>query len=108
MGRIDFYKKRRELHKEMYGAIKDLMERHGASEIDFNEHNCDKGYVINASSDCAAVEELVVKIMIYNGKIEVMTEGSEDDDVWLDLEDDCLMASFETLYEAVYNVLEQN
>ena len=105
MERIDFYNKKLTLHNEMYDAIVELMRKHNVNELDLRDYDVDNAYVCNAAI-IPAIEEMVIKIRL-KVFLEVTTNGyDEDDDVWLCLTDDVLLASFDTLYDAVYQILE--
>ena len=91
----------------MYNAIVELMQEHNVDEIDFNDYkDYDKGYAINATYDFACEEE-IAKISLDNGCLEVVTitEYGEKSP-WLDLNNDFLLASFNTLYDTLYYILE--
>ena len=103
---IDFYAKREALHKEMYNAIIDMMKEHGTTEIDLRDYKTDDAYLINSTLS-PAVEEIVTRVRLNDGLLEARTVDSEDYDCWLDLNDDVLLASFSTLYDVIYLILEK-
>jgi len=105
--KIDFYAKREALHKEIVNAIKDLMQSHGITEIDFRNYDVDTAYVVNATI-APAVEEVVAKVRIKGGFVEVMTIDDDHCDYWLDITDDCLLGSGSTIYDSLYLILETN
>lgn len=104
---IDFYKKREVLHNEIVDAIKDLMQSHNITEIDFRDYETDDAYICNATL-APAVEEVVAKVRLNDGLVEVMTTDSEDYDRWLDITDDCLLASGSMIYDVLYLILEKD
>lgn len=103
--KIDFYAKREALHNEILNAIKGLMQSHNVTDIDFRDYNVDTAYIVNATI-APAVEEVVAKVRLNDGLVEVMTTDSEDYDRWLDITDDCLLASGSTIYDSLYLILE--
>ncbi len=108
MRRIDFYKKKQRLHEEIIQAICEIMDRQMVEEIDFEKVGMDGGYVCMAPEG-PAVETRVLKIKhtIGTNYLQIVPENCDYydfDGKWFSLNDDVLNASFDTVYEAVYDL----
>ncbi len=108
---IDFLKKKRDLHEEIYDAIVYLMEKQGKKELDISsDKDGDLGYVCVSwdSSDGVTIQELqVVKVCVSDrSKLTLQTiDGqvfspsvSDDEVIW---------CTFNSVYDAVFQRLMQ-
>ena len=106
MRRIDFYKKKEKLNKQMINAICNIMDANLVEEINFKDLGVDGGYA------CILVGETACEYQIDKLKHDIGTDylGVEVTDEWgnevhANLNDDALNASFDTVYDAVYYLL---
>ena len=108
---IDFLKKKRDLHEEIYDAIVYLMEKQGKKELDISsDKDGDLGYgcVSWDSSDGVTIQELqLVKVCVSDrSKLTLQTiDGqvfspsvSDDEVIW---------CTFNSVYDAVFQRLMQ-
>lgn len=105
MRRIDFYKKKKMLHNQMIGAICKILDAQMADEINFKDLGMSGGYV------CLAMDSPAVECQIKKLKHDIGTDylGIEIDDecgneLHATINVDVLNASFDTVYEAVYDL----
>ena len=108
MRRIDFYKKKLKLHEEIIKAICKVMDANMVEHINFQDIGMDGGYVCMAPEG-PAVETRVLKIKhtIGTNYLQIIPENCDYydfDGKWFSLNDDVLNASFDTVYEAVYDL----
>ena len=107
MERIDFYKKKAELHDEMIRAICEIMDNQMVEEIDFEHLGMNGGYAVIAPSFSPAFEAPVYKLSHKMGTNELdAILFDEYGNRWdASLNDyDVLNASIGTVYEAVYDL----
>ena len=109
MEHIDFWKEKNDLHKRIIQAICDLMVENEVTEIDFEKYgdNIDKPYAC-IFTDGGSVEVGVRKLRM-DGCFEILPENSEGifrDDQWFDLSYDVLYCTIDTVYDAVWQVLD--
>lgn len=105
---IDFIKKKVLLHHEIENAIKEMMMEKGVSELDLlkDEESFDAEWLIRSIGDTNALEE----VQVANIKVESNTlyyKGKttcETDEDWqlLDVSDNVLLGSIDTVYDAVF------
>ena len=108
MRKIDFYKRKEKLHKQIIEAICKIMDEHMVEKINFMDLGIHGGYVCIAP-DGLAVETSVLKIKHQIGSdilqfVPEDVDGCWFDGKWFSLNDDVLNASFDTVYEAVYDL----
>ena len=105
--KIDFWEKIECLHNEMYDAIVDLMNEAKITEIDFSPvyDKIDHGYI--TITTYPAMEVGVSKIWNEDGYLWIMAEDTDgmEFNKWISVQDDAVMASFSTLYDAVYDFI---
>lgn len=105
---IDFIKKKVQLHHEIENAIKEMMMEKGVSELDLlkDEESFDAGWLIRSIADTNGLEEVQVaniklesNTLYYKGKTTC-----ETDEDWhlLDVSDNVLLGSIDTVYDAVF------
>ena len=109
MKRIDFYRKKKDLHNEMLQAIVALFDKSGFDEIDFMPEGewQRNAYVLYCPDGAYSIQEFQVhKVRFVNGLIEVLAEGDEDEH-WISCEHagDIMTDSLDSLYEAVYDAV---
>ena len=105
MRRIDFYKKKEKLHVQMIEAICKILDVNMVEVINFEDLGMCGGYV------CLAMFSPAEEYQIKKLKHDIGTDylGIEVDDEWgnelhATINDDVLNASFDTVYEAVYDL----
>ena len=103
--KIDFGSKIECLHNEMYDAIVELMNEHKTEVIDFVPlmGKIDHPYITLGIYPATQVG--VKKLKCKDNFLTFIPEdvdGYEFDDKWYSVQDDALWASFEMLYEAVW------
>lgn len=111
---IDFIKKKVQLHHEIENAIKEMMMEKGVTEIDLlkDEESFDAGWLIRGMGDTNELEE----VQVANIKVESNTlyyKGKttcETDEDWqlLDVSDNVLLGSIDTVYDAVFQRIKSN
>ena len=108
---IDFYKKRKQLHNEMCKAIAALMKEHGVKEIDLSSTNADNAFFSHEKYGADSLEELKVNKVVLDedGDVYVTTDETlyEEQEFYLTQNINIVLCSIETIYESVYQVLEQ-
>lgn len=105
MKRIDFYKKKEKIHKQMIEAICKIMDAHMVTEINFKDLGLNGGYA--CISDMGPVFEAEIEKLKHDIGADYL--GIEVSDEWgnticANLNDDVLNASFDTVYDAVYDL----
>ena len=109
MERIDFYRKKKDLHNEMLQAIVALFDKAGLDEIDFMPEGewQRNAYVLYCPDGAYSIQEFQVhKVRCVDGLIEVLAEDDEDEH-WISCEHagDIMTDSLDSLYEAVYDAV---
>ena len=108
MRKIDFYKRKEKLHKQIIEAICKIMDEHMVEKINFMDLGMDGGYVCVAPEG-PSVETRVLELKhpIGSNFLQFVPEdvdGCWFDGKWFSFNDDVLNASFDTVYEAVYDL----
>lgn len=105
MKKIDFYKKKEKLHTQMIEAISRIMDAHMVDEINFKDLGINGGYACYAAfgpvQECQ-IEKLKHDIGTNNLSFETTDEWGNE--IHADLDDDVLNGSFDTIYDAVYDL----
>lgn len=108
MERIDFYKKKKDIHIEMLEAIINLFKESGITEIDFESDGNQSAYVILSPDGASSTyETLVQKVKCENEEVYVTTE---DYDNWLSCRHAGLVVTgtLSDLYDAVFDYIESH
>ena len=111
---IDFVKRKVQLHHEIENAIKEMMMEKGVTEIDLlkDEESFDAGWLIRSIGDTNALEEvLVANIKVENNTLYYKGKTTcETDEDWqlLDVSDNVLLGSIDTVYDAVFQRIKSN
>lgn len=111
---IDFVKRKVQLHHEIENAIKEMMMEKGVTKIDLlkDEESFDAGWLIRSIGDTNVLEEVLVanikeenNTLYYKGKTTC-----ETDEDWqlLDVSDNVLLGSIDTVYDAVFQRIKSN
>lgn len=129
MEKKDFYSDIRELHKEIVAEIVALMVEHEVTEVDLLGSSADHAYVIGVPDsdwDMDYMEAEVSKVYYEDGQLvldvcwdidtEELAAQNEDGDIgdaYADVKANDFTrikpcAGIETVYESVWQVLEQN
>lgn len=109
---IDYIGQRINLHKEIVKSIIEVMDKHGKEEVNLLEKEEEIGAawlirVHDWSNEITEVQVVAVKvengILFYKGK-----ENGEVDEDWqtMAVEDDVVSATIDSVYTAVYLILE--
>lgn len=111
---IDFVKRKVQLHHEIENAIKEMMMEKGVTEIDLlkDEESFDAGWLIRSIGDTNALEEvLMANIKVENNTLYYKGKTTcETDEDWqlLDVSDNVLLGSIDTVYDAVFQRIKSN
>lgn len=126
MEKKDFYGDIKQLHKEIVDEILLLMVEHKVDEVDLLGSSADHAYVCGYPGDGADVQEMEVSRVYLDGFVMLdvildvdtgeLAEQNENGDIgdayqcWRasDFTHFKPCAGIETVYESVYQVLEQN
>lgn len=104
--KIDFMRRKMNLHEEMYDAIVYIMERKGVNELDISdEKDGDLGYIVVSwdSSDGVNIQELQVEKVFVSDRSN-LTLQTVDGQVFSPSvsDDEVLWCTINSVYDAVY------
>lgn len=108
MERIDFYRKKKDLHNEMLKAIVDIFNKTSITEFEFLpddggwQRNC---FVILSMDGAYSTEEVLVKkVRCEDGDVQIMPLGL---DMWISCEHagKVVTDTLDDLYDAVYDAV---
>ena len=111
MKKIDFYPKKRDLHKRMYHAIAQLvrMTKNGIVEIDNSDDCIDRAYAYFETDGYSSVYGFEVDAVKYDKCLAVHNEEflTRDMYTWFYIgeDSDVVWCSIDTIYDAVWNAI---
>ena len=111
MNKIDFFYAKRDLHRKMYEAIKQLvlMTKEGIVEIDNSDDCLDRAYAYFEPDGYSSVYGFEVDAVRYDGWLAVHSEefSSRDKYTWFYIGEnsDAVWCSIDTIYDAVWNAI---
>ena len=111
MKKIDFFYEKRDLHRKMFNAIKELvrMTKNGIVEIDNSDDCLDRAYAYFEPDGYSSVNGVMVDAVRYDWRLEVHDDGfdMENEFSWYGVGEgsDVVWCSIETIYDAVWNAI---
>lgn len=111
MKKIDFFYEKRDLHRKMFNAIKELvrMTKNGIVEIDNSDDCLDRAYAYFEPDGYSSVNGVIVDAVRYDGHLEVHDDGfnMETEFSWYGVGEgsDVVWCSIDTIYDAVWNAI---
>lgn len=111
MKKIDFFYEKRDLHRKMFNAIKELvrMTKNGIVEIDNSDDCLDRAYAYFEPDGYSSVNGVIVDAVRYDGHLEVHDDGfsMENEFSWYGVGEgsDVVWCSIDTIYDAVWNAI---
>lgn len=111
MKKIDFFYEKRDLHRKMFNAIKELvrMTKNGIVEIDNSDDCLDRAYAYFEPDGYSSVNGVIVDAVRYDGRLEVHDDGfyMENEFSWYGVGEgsDVVWCSIDTIYDAVWNAI---
>lgn len=111
MKKIDFFYEKRDLHRKMYEAIKQLvlMTKEGVVDIDNSDGCIDRAYAYFEPDGYSSVYGFEVDAVKYDGFLTVHNEDfpTRDTYTWfyIDGDSDVVWCSIDTIYDAVWNAI---
>ena len=111
MNYIDFYMKKKQLHREICEAIRDLMTAYDVKEVDLLGSNADHAFFSIEPDGSDSLQEIEVNRVYLDKDNEVLVDSPDlylaDKDFYLQHNHNVVPCSIDTIYESVYQVLEQ-
>ena len=111
MKKIDFFYEKRDLHRKMFNAIKELvrMTKNGIVEIGNSDDCLDRAYAYFEPDGYSSVNGVMVDAVRYDGFLTVHNEDfpTRDTYTWfyIDGDSDVVWCSIDTIYDAVWNAI---
>ena len=111
MKKIDFFHEKRDLHRKMFNAIKELvrMTKNGIVEIDNSDGCLDRAYAYFEPDGYSSVNGVMVDAVRYDGFLTVHNEefSTRDTYTWfyIDGDSNVVWCSIDTIYDAVWNAI---
>lgn len=111
MEKINFFYEKRDLHRKMFNAIKELvrMTKNGIVEIDNSDDCLDRAYAYFEPDGYSSVHGFEVDAVRYDGWLAVHNEefSSRDKYTWFFIGEnsDAVWCSIDTIYDAVWNAI---
>ena len=111
MKKIDFFYEKRDLHRKMFNAIKELvrMTKNGIVEIDNSDDCIDRAYAYFEPDGYSSVHGFEVDAVRYDGWLAVHNEefSTRDTYTWFCIGEgsDVVWCSIDTIYDAVWNAI---
>ena len=111
MKKIDFFYEKRDLHRKMFNAIKELvrMTKNGIVEIDNSDDCLDRAYAYFEPDGYSSVNGVMVDAVRYDWRLEVHDDGfgMENEFSWSGVGEgsDVVWCSIDTIYDAVWNAI---
>ena len=111
MEKIDFFYEKRDLHRKMFNAIKELvrMTKNGLVEIDNSDDCLDRAYAYFEPDGYSSVNGVMVDAVRYDWRLEVHDDGfsMENEFSWYGVGEgsDVVWCSIDTIYDAVWNAI---
>ena len=111
MKKIDFFYEKRDLHRKMFNAIKELvrMTKNGIVEIDNSDDCLDRAYAYFEPDGYSSVNGVMVDAVRYDWRLEVHDDGfgMENEVSWYGVGEgsNVVWCSIDTIYDAVWNAI---
>lgn len=111
MKKIDFFYEKRDLHRKMYDAIKQLvlMTKDGIVKINNSDEYCFTAYAYFEPDGYSSVNGVMVDAVRYDGCLEVHDDGFdiESQFSWFAIGEgsDVVWCSIDTIYDAVWDAI---
>ena len=111
MQKIDFFYEKRDLHRKMFNAIKELvrMTKNGIVEIDNSDDCLDRAYAYFEPDGYSSVNGVMVDAVRYDWRLEVHDDGfsMENEFSWYSVGEgsNVVWCSIDTIYDAVWNAI---
>ena len=111
MKKIDFFYEKRDLHRKMFNAIKELvrMTKNGIVEIDNSDDCIDRAYAYFEPDGYSSVNGVMVDAVRYDGHLEVHDDGfyMENEFSWYAVGEgsDVVWCSIDSIYDSVWNAI---
>ena len=111
MKKIDFFYEKRDLHRKMFNAIKELvrMTKNGIVEIDNSDDCLDRAYAYFEPDGYSSVNGVMVDAVRYDWRLEVHDDvfGMENEFSWYSVGEgsNVVWCSIDTIYDAVWNAI---
>lgn len=110
---IDFYEKKKSLHKEMLSEIKKMFVLADIKEIDFsnlgsqyNWNSPDPFIVLSPDGYTSTYETIVKKLIYKNGVLEVVIPDYENP-IGLGISDSVCLCTIDSIYDAVHHYVSR-
>lgn len=111
MKKIDFFHEKRDLHRKMYEAIKQLvlMTKEGIVNIDNSDECLDRAYAYFEPDGYSSVNGVLVDAVKFDGCLKVHNEdfSSTSEYTWYSIGEgsNVVWCSIDTVYDAVWNAV---
>lgn len=111
MKKIDFFYEKRDLHRKMYDAIKQLvlMTKNGIVKIDNSDEDCFTAYAYFEPDGYSSVNGVMVDAVRYDGCLEVHDDGFdiESQFSWFAIGEgsDVVWCTIDSIYDSVWNAI---
>lgn len=114
MKKIDFFYEKRDLHRRMYEAIKQLvlMTKEGIVKIDNSDEDCFTAYAYFEPDGYSSVNGVLVDAVEFDGCLKVHDEGfrSVSWDTWYSIDEDsnAVWCTIDSIYDAVWDAIAKD
>lgn len=112
MDKIDFFYEKRDLHRKMYDAIKQLvkMTKEGIVKIDNSDEDCFTAYAYFEPDGYSSVNGIEVDAVRHNGQLEVHDSTMDmdcDDYYWYAIDEysNAIWCTIDSIYDAVWDAV---
>ena len=111
MKKIDFFYEKRDLHRKMYDAIKQLvlMTKDGIVKINNSDEYCFTAYAYFEPDGYSSVNGVMVDAVRYDGCLEVHDDGFDIDSQfsWFAVGEgsDVVWCTIDSIYDSVWNAI---
>ena len=111
MNHIDFYMRKKRLHNEICDGIRDLITGHDVREVDLLGSNADHAFFSVEPEGGDSLQEIEVSRVYLDDDNEVLVDSQDlylaDKMFYLQHNHYIVLCSIDSIYESVYQVLEQ-
>ena len=114
MKKIDFFYEKRDLHRKMYEAIKQLvlMTKEGIVDIDNSDGCLDRAYAYFEPDGYSSVNGVLIDEVKFDGCLKVHNEdfSSKSEYAWYCIGEgsDVVWCTIDSIYDAVWNAIVSN
>ena len=111
MKKIDFFYEKRDLHRKMFNAIKELvrMTKNGIVEIDNSDDCLDRAYAYFEPDGYSSVNGVMVDAVRYDWRLEVHDDGfgMENEFSWYSVGEgsNVVWCTIDSIYDAVWDAI---